>query len=207
MKGRNRGGHAPIALVLDQAERAGLGHHEIDPGNPRIGLSKLIPQDLSCLLGQCIHIFTVGVFRKMSIEQLGDLLFTLVDRRHDNMGGCLTRQLEDKFSQITLQHLDPTLFHVVVEINLLRDHRLAFYHRPCTGLRQQLMNQRIGLFPILGPVNLDAVLDQLLLQFLQQGRKVPQRMGTNCIGTLSFVQQLFLIGKLLQSILHQHVHR
>ena len=69
------------------------------------------------------------------------------------------------------------------------------------------MNQRIGLFPILGPVNLDAVLDQLLLQFLQQGRKVPQRMGTNCIGTLSFVQQLFLIGKLFQSILHQHVHR
>ena len=119
MNGRNRGAHAPIALVLDQAESAGLGHHEIDPGNPRIGMTKFISQDLSCLLGQCIHILTVGVFRIMFMDQLGNILFALVDRRHDDVGRGLTRQLQDKLPQVTLQHLDPTLFHVVVEINFL----------------------------------------------------------------------------------------
>jgi len=58
-------------------------------------------------------------------ERIGDLLFHQVDRRRDQMARRLVAQLDDVLAEIGLDRGDAVLLEVVVEPDLLGDHRLA----------------------------------------------------------------------------------
>ena len=58
-------------------------------------------------------------------ERVGDLLLHQVDRRRDDVARRLVAQLDDVFAEIGLDRRDAVRFEVIVERDLLGDHRLA----------------------------------------------------------------------------------
>ena len=56
---------------------------------------------------------------------VGDLLLHQVDRRRDDVARRLVAQLDDVFAEIGLDRGDAVRFEVIVERDLLGDHRLA----------------------------------------------------------------------------------
>ena len=44
---RHRGAQAPVAFVLDQAQRSGFCHRKVDTGEADVGPGKFVAQDLA----------------------------------------------------------------------------------------------------------------------------------------------------------------
>ena len=154
---RHGGAHAAVAFVLNQAQRAGFGHHEIHAGKADIGVGKLASQDTSADLDQGVDIFGVADTRHLSGKEFSDFLFGLVNRRHDDVGGLLTCELHDVLTHIGLERFDARRFHGVVELDLFAHHGLALDDVASLDALRDLQGNGVGLLGCLGPVHLYAV--------------------------------------------------
>ena len=92
---RGGGGHTPVALVFHQAQGAGFGDREIDAADTYRGGLKFVPQDFAGNRGQGVDVLGVLDSGDFFREQLGDLFFVLVNRRHDDVTRRFTVDLDD----------------------------------------------------------------------------------------------------------------
>ena len=115
---------ARVPLVLDDGDRARLGDREVRAGDPDISLEKLRAQQPARLLRELLTLrLSLGVV--LLLEQIRDLLLGLVNRRHNDVGGGVSSDLDDVLAQIRLDRLDSRRNEGVVQADLLVGHGLA----------------------------------------------------------------------------------
>ena len=97
-----RGAHAPVALRLEHADRAGLRDREVGAGDPDAGRQELRPQmqpgrlrERRRLIGQVGQV-------ELAREQLADLGAVLVDGGHEDVGLDVVAELDDQLRQVGL---------------------------------------------------------------------------------------------------------
>ena len=173
------GAHAAVAFVLHQTEGPGLGHREVHAGEARVGLQELLPQHLPGHGRELVHI--LGVLRILDLlaELPGDLVFVLMDGRHDDVARRLPVELDDVLAQVGLDGLDAVGLQEGVEVHLLGDHALALDQGLGAPRPQQAQDQLVGLLAGLGPVHLDAVLRAAGLQLLEQLWQAQEAAGAD----------------------------
>ena len=115
--------------VFDEAERAGFGDGEIDAGQPDVGDEEFFAQHLAANLDQLIDVVGVIDAFDLFVEEAGDFLLGLVDRRHDDVRRLFAGQLNDVLAHVRLHRVDPRRFSRVVQLDFLADHRLALDHQ------------------------------------------------------------------------------
>ena len=123
------GAHPTVALVLDQADGAGVGHREVHTRDPDPGVQEDGPQPGSRVdgFGRDVGLDHVaGVGR----EQPGDRVAVVVDRRGDDVRRRLPCELDDELAEVGLDDLSAVGFEDLVEMDLLAGHRLALGHDP-----------------------------------------------------------------------------
>ena len=193
---RCRRAQAAVALVLDQAQGAGLGDREIHTGNTGIGGGELFAQDQARTLGQLVDVVGVRDLGVEPMKQLGHLAAVLVDRRGDDVRRGLLGQLDDELTQVGFDHLDAVVLEVVIELGLFGDHRFAFDDRTRAGRGEDSGNDRVRLLRPLGPVHLDPVLSELRLEAFEQFGLADQRIGAYFAGLFAQGLQLDFVGEL-----------
>ena len=203
---RHRRAHAAVAFVLDQAQATGFGDGEVHAGEADVGIHEFFAQHITSDLDQRIDILGVGHARHLLCEQFGDVLLGLVDRRHDDVRGLLTGQLDDVFAHVRLQRFDAGGVHGVVQLDFLADHRLAFHHQPGVVLVADAEDDGVGLIRAFRPVHLNAVLDQIGFQLLEQGRQARQAVAADFLGQRALAFQQFRVGELRGALGDQEIH-
>src|SRR6185437_7430920 len=121
-----------IALVGDDHRGAGLGDAEIGAGYADIGGEEFLAQHGARLGDQGRRLLEpprrVEVAMRLA-EALGDLLLHQVDGWGNDVARILLADLDDVLAEIGLDRRDAVLLEVIVERDLLGDHRLALGHR------------------------------------------------------------------------------
>jgi hypothetical protein len=150
-------GQVAIALIGDDDRCAGLGDQQVGAGDADIGLEIFLAQHLARFAEQ-----RAGSERSRSLARcvctrgsVLDLLTCDMHRRRDDVARMFAAQLDDVFAEIGLDRLDAVGREVVVERDLLGDHRLALVHRLGAGLRQ-MSSTIFGRPRRLGPVHMAA---------------------------------------------------
>ncbi len=117
-----------VALVGDDDAAARLGDQEVGAGDADIGGEEFFPQ-LGARLGQDVAAFVEHAVRRQIGVRLAEaflpVLLVEVERGRDDVAGQLVTQLDDVFAEIGLDRGDAVAFQVVVDAQLLADHRLA----------------------------------------------------------------------------------
>ena len=125
---RRRGGREPgVALVLDQHERAGVGHGEIAAGNAHAGLQILVAEVAAGDGRQFLVLFGEGLAEFLG-EEPAHVGGRHVNGRRDDVDRPLAGQLHDVFAQVGLDRADARGREHVVELHLLGHHRLRLDH-------------------------------------------------------------------------------
>ncbi len=148
---RQRGAHAAVALVLDEADRSGLGHREVATGDADVGIEERLPQPLARVseLGGDLRRDTAHT--AVGSKQFGHVVPGLVDRRSDDVARRLPRQLDDELAQVGLDHLDARRLQRRVQVDLLAGHRLALGDQPRPALPGDIEDVRHGRGGVGGP--------------------------------------------------------
>ena len=89
--------------------------------------------------------------------------------------GVVLRQLHDVFAQIRFQHLHARLEQIVVEMRLLRGHGLGLDRALAAPRPGDVHHDRVGRLAVFGPMHLDAVGDEVLLEGLQVAGQIAQQ--------------------------------
>ena len=113
-----RGDHAPVPLVRDEAERSRLGDGEIDATDSHPGAEELLAELHPRDGGQLLRL-VADVRVEFFGEQGRDLLPRFVNGGRDQMAGRLARELEDPLAEIRLEGLDARALQRLVEVNFL----------------------------------------------------------------------------------------
>src|SRR5712691_8547240 len=87
------------------------------------------------------------------MQQRGDLLSGLVDRRGNDVGWRLTSQLDNVFAKIRLHYLVAMLLQMRVEVNLLSGHRLALDDHPRADVLRHAGDNLAGLSRVVRPMH------------------------------------------------------
>ena len=203
--GRRRRAHAPVAFVFHQQQGAGFGDGEVHAGNTHIRFHEFPTQGPATNLDQLVNVFGLRL-AQFVVEQLGHLPRVLVDRWHNDVGGLFVVELNNVFPHVGFQAFDAPLRQVVVHLHFFADHGLAFHHLAALAGFDDAMHQAVGFLDGLRPVNLDAVLRQLLFKLLQQIRQTGK--GTGLDPVTQFPQAFTLVGiwKGVGPLGHQRVH-
>ncbi|TLD47099.1 MAG: hypothetical protein FAZ92_00607 [Accumulibacter sp.] len=204
---RHRRAHATVALVLDQAQRAGLGNGEVDSRETDLGCHELLTQHRAADADQLVDRFGVAGTRHLVGEQAGDLLLRLVDRRHDDVRRLLAIELDDVLAHVTLERLHAGIGHRMIELDLLADHRLALDHQFRRVPTGDVDDDPVRLVRGFGPVHADAVLAQPALEQLEQFRQARQTVLADLFGERALTLEGSQIGKLRRPLADQEVHR
>ncbi len=125
-----QGGHqARVALVLDDADRPGLGHAEVDPRDADVRAREHLAQ-AACARGPpAPRGRSAAPSRSRPSKHLAHLLLVEVHRRGDDVARVLAGQLQDPLAEVGLDHPQPRLLDRLVELDLLRGHRLRLGHQ------------------------------------------------------------------------------
>ncbi len=119
-----------------------------------------------------------------------DLVLGEMDGRRDDVARRLVANLDDVFAEIGLDRLDAVLLEVVVERDLLRDHRLALGDGPGADPLADVEHDVARLRRGLGVVHLAAGLADLLLVGLEVEVEMGERVVLDVAG--AFAQPLEL---------------
>ena len=98
-------------------------------GDADVGVQKLVAQPFARELRQRFSGIQRKIGLEFALEQRGDALAAVVQRRRQEVRRLLVRQLQDKFREIALDHFDPIRLQNVVEANFLGRDALAFHHQ------------------------------------------------------------------------------
>ena len=101
---------------------------KLAPVMPTSAARNCLPQPGACL-GQDVAAFAEHAVRRQIGVGLAEarlpVLLVEVERRRDDVAGQLVAKLDDVFAEIGLDRRDVVAFEVVVDAQLLADHRLA----------------------------------------------------------------------------------
>ena len=103
MHRRQRGDHAPVALVGQNDQRAALHHAEIDPRQPNVGAKEDLAQRLAGGLGHLGDALGIGR-AQLLLEKLAHVAAPQVHGGGDDVRRALTAQLDDIFAQVGFHH-------------------------------------------------------------------------------------------------------
>ena len=124
-----RRAHAPVALGLDDADRAGLGDPEVRARDRHRHGQELVAQVLAGRLGDRGRLpAEVLALGDRALEQRLDLRAVPVDRRHEDVRLLVVGELDDQLRQVGLDRLDPARVQALVEVDLVRGQRLDLDH-------------------------------------------------------------------------------
>ena len=172
-------GEVAVALVGDDHRGAGLGDEEIGAGDADIGGEETLAQDAARLGEQRRRLGELAVGAQLGMhpaEVVLDLLLGQVHRRRDDVARRLVAKLDDVFAEVGLHRLDAVVLEMLVEGDLLGDHRLALGDRAGAGLAADVEHDVARLGRGLGVVHLAAGLDHLLLIGLEVEVEMGQRV-------------------------------
>ena len=122
---RQRANQVTIAFVGDQHHCSSLGDQRVCPDHARISLEKNPPKLVARQTDLRCDVVSGNRVMRLGLEQSRDLLPAFVDGWHDHVARHLVRELNDPFTEISLDHVEPSRFEVVIEKDLLGDHALA----------------------------------------------------------------------------------
>ncbi len=205
--GRCGGAHAAVAFVLDQAQGAGFGDGEIDAGEADFGFLEFLAQDVAADLDERIDVVGVIDAGHLFMEQAGDFLLGLVDRRHDDVRGLFVGQLDDVFAHVRFQRLDAGRFGGVVEFDFLADHGLALDHLGRAVALDDAEDDRVGLVRRFRPMHLDAVAGQVGFEAFEQFGQLGQVVLADRFAQVAQAFQFLGVGELGGALAHQEIHR
>ncbi|CAB5673564.1 Uncharacterised protein [Aeromonas hydrophila] len=203
---RHSGAHAPVALVLDEAQAAGLRHREVDAGEPHAGAAKLFAQGPPPGLDQGVHIGGGGKAFEVMGEGVTHLLLVLVDGGHDDVGRGIAVELDDKLPHIALKAADAVARHLVVEAHLLAHHGLALDDGTHPVLLGDAEDDGVGLGRRLGPVHPDAVALAVGFELLQEFRQAREAALANLLGRIAHRRLFPRIGEGVPPLAAQVIH-
>ena len=152
---------------------------KLAPVMPTSAARNRSPQ-LGACLGQDVAAFVEHAVRRQVGVRLAEarlpVLLVEVERRRDDVAGQLVTKLDDVFAEIGLDRRDAVAFQVVVDAQLLADHRLALGDGAGVG-RAADRQHRLARFIRGGaPVHLAAGGQQLRFAFLEVEIEIRQRV-------------------------------
>ena len=118
--GRQRRAHAPVALRLDDHDRARLGDAEVGAADADARVEELLSQVEARRLGELARVVgerAAGGDRAQ--EEIADLGAVSMDRRDEDMRGPVTVELQDQLGEIGLDRLDAAGRERVVQADLV----------------------------------------------------------------------------------------
>ena len=126
---RQRGRQPRVALVGHQHHAARLRDQRVRAGQSRPGAEKVIAQTAPRARHHRRNVVRIKLAPQLLAQQRRDPLAPLVNRRHHQVTRTLPRQLQQPLPQIRLNRPNALRFELVIELDLLRDHRLALHHQ------------------------------------------------------------------------------
>ena len=198
-----------VALVGDDDRGAGLGHQEVRAGDAHIGREKTLAQH-GARFGQQLHgLREIALGVEMGVDAPEILLHLRgveVDGGRDDVARQLVPQLNDVFAEIRLDGRDAVRFQVMIDLDLLGDHRLALRHRLRASLAADAQDDVAGFLRVAGEMHVPAGGLHLLLvgfevevEMLQRvvldvPRRIPQRLEFRQLvgGHLALVDEALL---------------
>ena len=202
----HRGAHPAITLVFHQHQRASLGDHEVDPGDPDLRVAELFAKHAPPDRDQRIDVLGVGNAGHLAREKRGDLLPGLVNRRHDDVAWTFAGELHDVLAHVGLKAIDAVLSHAVIEFDLLAHHRLALDHAVGAVRLRDFKEDPVGFFGRRGPVHGHTALCQFLVELLKQLRQVRQAVLADCLAHLAQALELGSVTKVRRTFALQKIH-
>ncbi len=142
-----------VALVGAHHHRAGLGNERVRARDAHAGPEEDVPDGVT----RGPHLLGDVLAGDLATQMLGDdvanLLARQVDRRHHHMARPLVPQLDDPLAEIGFDNLHAEVAEVVVELDLLADHRLRLGDDLDLMIRRDLRDDPIRLVGVLGEVD------------------------------------------------------
>ena len=185
MERRHAGTDVGVALVGADDEPARLGHGEVGAGHPGVGRHEAGPGVLAHRLGQVVRVGVRRVRAEVPGEEGRHVGPELVDGRHHDVARRLAVELLDALAQVRLGHLDPALLEVGRHAALLLEHRLALGQGLDTVRMQDVVDHRVVLLGVPGPVDVRAELRRVGLELFEVPVQVRERVLLDLRGQLA----------------------
>ena len=146
---------------------------------PTSAPKEALAENAARLVEQGRRLAEVAVGRQVRVDAAEvrlDLLLGEVHRRRDDVARRLVAELDDVFAEVGLDRLDAVRLEMLVEADLLGDHRLALGHGLRAGLPADGEDEVAGVRRRLGVVHLAAGLRDLLLVGLEVEVEMGERV-------------------------------
>ena len=193
MSPRQRGRHAPVALVGDQDDGARGGDAEVAASDTDIGAQELLAQGAPRERRERLHV--VGqLLPRLAGEELADLRLGLVHGGADDVERPLAALLDDELAEIRLRHLGAEGGQRRVELDLLGHHRLGL-HDPAGFLAARELDHVVARLlrvrgeedVAAGALHIGGELGQVLVEVgdgvaTHGGDGIPPRLGVAEVG-------------------------
>ena len=119
--------HPAVPLGLDDDDAPGVGAGEVGARDGHARAEECVAKEGARRRGQRAGIVAETLQPEPLPEQVADLRPVLVDRRHEEVRGPLTRQLHDQLGQVGLQGVNPGRLERVVQSDLVCRERLHLH--------------------------------------------------------------------------------
>ena len=202
---RQRGGEPCVALVLRDRDHPGLGDGKVRPREAHIRRDILLPHH-----PPRHHREFLGAVRwrvaQLAQKQFPDLPARQVHRGKHDVIRRLVAELHDEFAQVRFHHRVAGLFQGMVQVDLLRGHRLGLDDGFRLLVPENSADDVARLRRVAGPMHLGAVRlqfgrerDEMLVQMVDRfplgfRRRLPRRFPA-LEGRLAFVPHRFIAAQ------------
>ena len=167
-----------VALVLHHAERAGVGHREVDAAHADLGGGEVLAQAPARVGDQRLAV--VGqVLAALGAEELGDLGAVQMHGGGDDVRRSLTGELQDPLAEVGLHDPYAGLLEGLVELDLLRGHRLRLGDEPGAARAGEVDDVPRGRVAIRRVEDGAAGRAHALLKLRQELREPPDVVGAD----------------------------
>lgn len=116
-------GQPRIAFVFHQHDGPGVGDEKVRSRDAQIGRDELFAQHAARHLRLLLRLLDTLHLERFG-EDVGHVVARLVQSRGDDVVRLFVSQLQNVFAEIGLHDLDPAMFKMLVEVDLLGGHRL-----------------------------------------------------------------------------------
>ena len=129
-----------------------------------------------------------------------------MDGRHHDVAGRLAVELLDALAEVRLGHLDPALLEVGRHAALLLEHRLTLGQGLDPVRMQDVVNHRVVLLGVAGPVDVRAELGRVGLELFEVPVQVRERVLLDLRGQLAELLPLWHARDRLVAVLAHPPH-
>src|SRR3954469_16103190 len=164
---RKRDAEVGVSFIGADDESARLGNGEIDPREPRLRGEELRAEVLARGFGELFWIGKAPGRSELVVEQLADVLLLEMYGGHHDVARRLLEELHDPLAQIGVDHLDPALSEVRVQVALLGEHRLALHEARDAMPAEDPVDDPVVLVAVARPVDVRTVGEGVALELLE----------------------------------------